>query len=607
MENKPMNSNKEMSVKPRPLGELLDAISAILRRYVVFPLQEQANVVALWVVHTWLIDAFEYTPYLNVFAAAKRSGKSRVLEVLELLCRNPELTQSGSSAALIRSIDEAKPPTFLLDEVDAIFGKKNDAEAENTRRFLNAGFKRGAKFLRCVGQGATLEAKKFPAFCAKALAGIGRALPDTVLDRSLPIELERQPREKKAERFREREVRPVVEPIRAELEALAQQPGLIDTLRASRPMLPEQLNDRAQDICEPLLAIADLAGGRRAEKTRAALIKLYGQEEDEDKSVKLLVAIKDIFDETGEDKITTRQLLDALVAIEDGSWATMFEDLLKHEKYQTAGSRLTKLLKDYRKPDGDRLKPHKIRVGDETLQGFYRTDFERAWGRNLPNPAIVSNPSGTNGTLERDPSFTMEKACSTSDEADWNTSGTEVFPHENAECSTVPAVPPTIEKVASTLPKSPFPDMSDEEWAEYEARFNAGKTVYPGDWIRLHPDEEFPQWRSSWEQAVCNGCEVCGESLRAEPYLWFHRTRHVARCPNCQETEWWADGYQIDEYGYPSCWSYRHNREQRIAERNLAMLERATQRWKESAEGKTLLEAARLECHRLGVRELITA
>jgi hypothetical protein len=47
-----------------------------------------------------------------------------------------------------------------LDEVDAIYGKKNDAEAENTHQFLNAGFRRGATFLRCVGQGAAIEVKK---------------------------------------------------------------------------------------------------------------------------------------------------------------------------------------------------------------------------------------------------------------------------------------------------------------------------------------------------------------------------------------------------------------------------------------------------------------
>jgi hypothetical protein len=203
----------------RPLGELLDAVVGILRRYVVFQYPEQPIVIATWVIHTWLLEAFDYTPYLNVFAASKRSGKSRVLEVLELLCRNPEMTQSGSSAALVRSIDEGNPPTFLLDEVDGTFSKKNDAEADNMRRFLNAGFKRGAKFLRCVGQGATIKPQKLPAFCPKAFAGIGRCLPDTVLDRSLPIELVRQSREERAERFREREARAVVEPIRAEWSA----------------------------------------------------------------------------------------------------------------------------------------------------------------------------------------------------------------------------------------------------------------------------------------------------------------------------------------------------------------------------------------------------
>jgi len=144
----------------------------------------------------------------------------------------------------------------------------------------------------------------------------------------------------------------------------------------------------------------------------------------------------------------------------------------------------------------------------------------------------------------------------------WNTSGTVDCPRKNAKCSTVPAVPPIIEKPASVLSKSP-----DEEWAEYDARSNASKTIYPGDWIRLCPDESYPHWRSAREQAANNDCEVCGESLAAEPYLWCHRTSQVARCPDCQETEWWADGYEIDEFGNPSCWDSNHTREERIAER----------------------------------------
>ena len=278
------------------------------------------------------------------------------------------------------------------------------------RRFLNAGFRRGAKFLRCVGQGAAIEAKRFPAFCPKALAGIGRSLPDTVLDRSIPIELERQSRDTKAERFREREAKIIVAPIHARLEALPKRSETIEKLRASRPVLPEQLNDRAQDITEPLLAIADLAGGHWPENARSAFVKLYGQEEDEDKSVKLLAAILRMFDEKQVEKLSTQEIITELVASGD-QWAPMFEDLLKHDKLQTAASRLARLLKDYRKPDGGKLRPHKIRIeGGTTAQGFYRSDFERAWARNLDNFPPFCTPSGTSGTSEQSASFTSEKS-----------------------------------------------------------------------------------------------------------------------------------------------------------------------------------------------------
>jgi hypothetical protein len=370
-----MNARK---VTPRSSGELLDAICEFLRRFVVFQHPEQAEVCALWIAHTWTVDAADFTPYLNVWAASKRSGKSRLLEVLNLLCRNPRLTSGGSSAALIRSVDEENPPTLLIDEVDAIYSKKSDAEAENTRQFLNAGYRRGAKFLRCVGQGADLKVGEFHAFCPKAFAGIGRSLPDTVQDRCLPLELVRQSGEEKAERFRERDATAAAAPIRTQLEALAQQSGIIDALRAARPNLPEELNDRLQDISEPLLAIADMAGGHWPHKARIGLVKLCGQEEDADLGIRLLAAIKSIFDSTGADKLTTKGLIEALVDIEDGPWASMFEDALKHDRLQTAASRLVRMLKDYK------IKPYTLKLDDgTTAKGYHRADYEPHWKRYL--------------------------------------------------------------------------------------------------------------------------------------------------------------------------------------------------------------------------------
>jgi Protein of unknown function (DUF3631)/BT4734-like, N-terminal domain len=392
---------RKETVTPRPLSALLEAVEGFLRRYVVFQYPEQAEVCALWAIHTWAFNAFDYTPYLSVFAAEKRSGKSRLLEVLSLLVCNARLTSGSSSAALIRSVDEDNPTTILLDEVDAVYSKKNDAEAENTRQFLNAGFRRGAKFLRCVGQGGALEVKEFPAFCPKALSGIGRCLPDTVLDRSLPVELVRQSRDDRAKRFREREAEANVATIRAELEAWAQQPGLIDTLRDARPALPEELTDRQQDYCEPLLAIADMAGGDWPGRSRVALIRLCSQEEDASLGVKLLADIKGIFDSKGADKLHTIDILNALVAIEDDRpWAVWWLDDLKHDKSEKPASRLSKLLKPY----GTKKHPIKsrpIRLSDKVARGYEIDDFKHAFERYLPPPekAVTSvTYEGTNVT-----------------------------------------------------------------------------------------------------------------------------------------------------------------------------------------------------------------
>ena len=47
----------------RPLGALLEAIVTVFKRYVIFRSQAQVRVIALWVMHTHTIDAFDFTPY----------------------------------------------------------------------------------------------------------------------------------------------------------------------------------------------------------------------------------------------------------------------------------------------------------------------------------------------------------------------------------------------------------------------------------------------------------------------------------------------------------------------------------------------------------------
>ena len=388
------------SVEPRPLGKLLDAIGEVLQRYVFFQSPEQVIAVGLWVVHTWVLDAFDYTPYLHVYSAEKRSGKSRLLDVLALLVQGPWRTAGVSLAALFRKV-ERDQPTLLYDEIDTVFSHSKKDDTKDIQGFLNAGFERGATFCRCVGQNANLDIQEFEPFCPKALSGIGEVLPDTTADRCIPIELVRQSREEKTERFRKREAEALVATIRAELQAWAQQPEVIDRLREARPDLPEELTDRQQDICEPLLAIADLAGGEWSKKARSALVKLCCVKEDASTGVTLLADVRDIFNSTGEDKMTTKDMLERLTAIEaDKPYAFWWEEALKHDRLKSAATKLAKLLKPYG------VTPRKIRVGNETIRGYHRADFEEAWKRYLPNSLPSLRGDGTNGTDGTNPSIT---------------------------------------------------------------------------------------------------------------------------------------------------------------------------------------------------------
>lgn len=248
---------------------ILSALSETIRRFIALAPAE-ADVIALWIVHTHAFKAAQDTPYLAITSAEKQCGKSHLLELLAMLVAEPWLTGSVSAAVLYRTIHETHP-TLLLDESDATFnGNREFGEA--LRGVLNSGHRRGGKASRCEQTtGTNFVRRDFDTFCSKAIAGIGR-LPDTVADRSLPIRLKRKPPGTEVARFRRREVQPEATALREQVAAWAAEWKA--RLADMRPVLPEALSDRQQDGAEPLLAIADAAGGEWAQRARAALVQV---------------------------------------------------------------------------------------------------------------------------------------------------------------------------------------------------------------------------------------------------------------------------------------------------------------------------------------------
>ena len=119
----PDDPDTRTSDEPVPAFDVvLTTVEDFIKRYVVLT-DAQAIAATLFVAHTWAIDAAETSPYLAVTSPEKRSGKTRLLEVLELLVRSPIRAANVSDAALFRLLAE-KPRTLLFDEVDAIFNAK---------------------------------------------------------------------------------------------------------------------------------------------------------------------------------------------------------------------------------------------------------------------------------------------------------------------------------------------------------------------------------------------------------------------------------------------------------------------------------------------------
>jgi hypothetical protein len=154
---------------------------------------------------------------------------------------------------------DRRQPSILLDEADSVFGSKKTAENhEDLRAALNAGYRQGASVYRMVGLGSKMEEKEFKIFSPVALAGIGD-LPDTVMSRSVLIEMRRRRPDEIVDQFRQREARERAQPIRDALAFWAL--DATDQLKTARPEMPEGVTDRAADVWEPLLALADMAGG----------------------------------------------------------------------------------------------------------------------------------------------------------------------------------------------------------------------------------------------------------------------------------------------------------------------------------------------------------
>jgi hypothetical protein len=157
----------------------------------------------------------------------------------------------------------------------------------------------------------------------------------------------------------------------------------------AEPAMPGGVTDRAAEIWEPLLAIADAAGGHWPATARAACshFVLDGSQEATSLGVRLLGDLRDLYASRDTDRMTTEDIVAELCRLDEAPWADLYGKGLN-------GRLLARELGRY----GVKSKDIKL-PGNRVLKG-YRTDSDDgladAWSRYLPSAAT----SATSATAQ---------------------------------------------------------------------------------------------------------------------------------------------------------------------------------------------------------------
>jgi hypothetical protein len=231
---------------------IVDRVADFFERFLLLRRHELYRLLALWTLATHLPDKFDVFGYLFFFSPEPQCGKTRALEILDTLVGlSSDILISPTQAVLFRM---GEGVTQLMDEVDT-WNNRDDL-----RGVLNAGYKKGGTVQRNEqGPYGGWALKKYPVYGPRALAGIGiDILGPTTRDRTFPIELLRQKKSERRQRFRR--------PERAQGQALHEKiaewadayrvPVEFNYSKGHFPYL-ECFQDRTIEIAESLAAVLE--------------------------------------------------------------------------------------------------------------------------------------------------------------------------------------------------------------------------------------------------------------------------------------------------------------------------------------------------------------
>ncbi|MAD79253.1 MAG: hypothetical protein CMJ50_00200 [Planctomycetaceae bacterium] len=159
--------------------ECLQSLRELLAAHVDFGSEQTRRIgfVSAWIMSTYYYRGLRSFPYLH-FQGPRGSGKTQVLNVINLTAFAPIMTAETSKSALFRTIAETGG-TLIIDEAERIAADSELAPV------LNAGYLAGARVSRTEKDANDqFHPKSFDVYSPKALASINDLAPATA-DRSI--------------------------------------------------------------------------------------------------------------------------------------------------------------------------------------------------------------------------------------------------------------------------------------------------------------------------------------------------------------------------------------------------------------------------------------
>lgn len=354
--------------------DLVREVEAFISDYATLADPSHVLPIALWIIGTYIFQEFDAYPYITITSATKRSGKTRLSELIGFTCSKPRSFSALSASSLFRTI-EAEHPTVIFDEAEQL-----NSEAQSTlRSVLNTGYRKGQVIPR-VGVGGKVE--EFSVYCPKVFILIGDVY-DTLKDRSIII---RMTRADAKERFVYQTAKRQGDILRRSIYHATKK--ALDSI--SQKFLNHKglsfLMDRDEEIWTPLFVLCEAFCPDRfqelqvaavdiaTEKTASArrYITLQKQESkavDADYCKKLLIDLYGLMLTDGK-VISTSAAVEALRAIPVSPWRKFRGEGLK-------GSDIAKMLSRFG------VRPVRIAVGsgrgNQTFKrGYRKADLEAA-------------------------------------------------------------------------------------------------------------------------------------------------------------------------------------------------------------------------------------